>query len=125
MMGHVRKIMWTDDGWPVVLPERYAAVPQTTICDNDLVGTWENITMNYVAGVQQTSTTLTLAANYVATGAFTGVWSYNATTKTLTIGSQKLKVQRELDWEASPRVPTIVYSGLNTSGRSLWGKKVN
>lgn len=125
MMGHVRKIMWTDDGWPVVLPERYAAVPQTVITDNDLVGTWENITMNYVAGVQQTSTTLTLAANYVATGTFTGVWSYNATTKTLTIGSQKLKVQRELDWEASPRVPTIVYTGLNSTGRSLWGKKVN
>jgi arabinan endo-1,5-alpha-L-arabinosidase len=125
MMGHLRKILWTDDGWPVVLPERYAAVPQTTICDNDLVGTWENITLNYVAGVQQTSTTLTLAANYVATGAFTGVWSYNSITKTLTIGTQKLKVQRELDWEVSPRVPTIVYAGLNSGGKSLWGKKVN
>jgi len=125
MMGHLRKMLWTDDGWPVVLPERYAAVPQTIICDNDLVGTWENITLNYVAGVQQTSTTLTLAADYTATGALVGVWSYNATTKTLTIGSQKLKVQRELDWEVSPRVPTIVYTGLNSAGKSLWGKKVN
>jgi arabinan endo-1,5-alpha-L-arabinosidase len=125
MMGHIRKILWTDDGWPVVLPERYAAVPQTPIVDNDLVGTWENITLNYVAGVQQTSTTLTLSSGYVATGALTGTWSYNANTMTLTIGTQKLKVQRELNWEASPRVPTIVYSGLNSSGRSLWGKKVN
>ncbi len=125
MMGHIRKIVWTDDNWPVVLPERYANVPQTTIADNDLVGTWENITLNYVAGVQQTSTTLTLQANYIATGALAGIWSYNSITKTLTIGTQKLKVQRELDWEASPRVSTIVYSGLNSSGRSLWGKKVN
>lgn len=125
MMGHVRKIMWTDDGWPVVLPERYASVPQTIICDNDLVGTWENITLNYVAGVQQTSTTLTLLSNYLATGALTGIWSYNANTKTLTIGTQKLKVERELDWEANPRIPTIVYSGLNSSGKSLWGKKVD
>lgn len=125
MMGHVRKILWTDDGWPVVLPERYANVPQTLITDNDLIGTWENITLNYVAGVQQTSTALTLSANYVATGALSGIWKYDANTKTLTIGSQKLKIQRELDWEASPRVPTIVYSGLNSSGRSLWGKKVN
>lgn len=125
MMGHVRKIMWTDDGWPVVLPERYANVPQTPITDADLVGNWENITLNYVAGVQQTSTTLTLQANYVATGAIAGTWSYNANTKTLTIGTQKLKLQRELNWESSPRVPTIVYSGLNILGRSLWGKKVN
>jgi arabinan endo-1,5-alpha-L-arabinosidase len=125
MMGHVRSIQWTADGWPVVMPERYAAVPQTIITDNDLVGTWENITLNYVAGVQQTSVSLTLSANYTATGALTGTWSYNTNTKTLTIGAQKLIVQRELDWEVSPRVPTIIYAGLNTSGKSLWGKKVN
>jgi len=124
-MGHVRSIQWTADGWPVVMPERYAAVPQTVIAENDLVGTWENITLNYVAGVQQTSTTLTLLADYTATGALAGAWSYNATTKILTIGSTKLNVQRELDWEASPRKPTIIYAGLNATGRSLWGKKVN
>ncbi|MHB9143071.1 MAG: arabinan endo-1,5-alpha-L-arabinosidase [Paludibacter sp.] len=125
MMGHVRKILWTDDGWPVVLPERYAGVPQTIITDNDLIGNWEHITLKYQAGVQQTSVTLTLSANYTASGALTGKWTYNADTKTLTIGSVKLKVQRELDWEASPRVPTIVYTGLNVAGWSLWGKKVN
>lgn len=125
MMGHLRKIMWTDDGWPVVLPERYANVPQTIITDNDLVGTYEHIILNYAAGVQQTSTTLTLLENYTAIGAYFGKWSFNTFTNTLTIGSQKFKIQRELDWEASPRVPTIVYTGLNSSGRSLWGKRIN
>ena len=124
MMGHLRKILWTDDGWPVVLPERYAGVPQTMITDNDLVGNWEYINLAYSAGVQKTSTTLTLTADYKATGAITGSWSYNAYTGTLTIGSFKVKVQRELDWEASPRVPTIVYAGLTSSGISLWGKKI-
>ena len=28
MMGHVRSIRWTESGWPVVMPERYGAVPQ-------------------------------------------------------------------------------------------------
>lgn len=125
MMGHIRSIQWTEDGWPVVMPERYGAVPQTIIADNDLVGTWENITLNYVWGVQQTSVALTLSANYTASGALTGTWSYDANKKILTIGTTKLNVQRELNWEASPRVPTIVYSGLNSTGRSLWGKKVN
>lgn len=125
MMGNVRSIQWTEDGWPVVMPERYGAVPQTIIADNDLVGTWENITLNYVWGVQQTSVALTLSANYTASGALTGTWSYDANKKILTIGTTKLNVQRELNWEASPRVPTIIYSGLNATGRSLWGKKVN
>ena len=124
MMGHLRKILWTDDGWPVVLPERYAGVPQTMITDNDLVGNWEHINLAYSAGVQKTSTTLTLTADYKATGAITGSWSFNSYTGTLTIGSFKVKVQRELDWEASPRVPTIVYAGLTSSGISLWGKKI-
>jgi arabinan endo-1,5-alpha-L-arabinosidase len=124
MMGHVRKIVWTGSGWPVVLPQRYANVPQTIITDNDLIGTWEHITLSYSYQNQRTSTTLTLGANYIASGALSGVWSYNAHTKTLTIGTTQLRVERELDWEANPRVPTIVYAGLNTSGHSLWGKKL-
>ena len=123
MMGHVRAIQWTDDGWPVVMPERYAAVPRYIITDNDLVGTWEHIVLNYAYQTQQTSQTLTLNSDYTATGAISGRWSYNAVKKILTIGTVKVNVQRELDWEASPRKQTIVYSGLNASGRSLWGKK--
>lgn len=79
--------------------------------------------------MQQTYVTETLLTNYTATGALAGTWFYNATTKTLTIftsaGTMKLNVQRELNWEASPRVPTIVYAGLNPTDSSLWGKKVN
>lgn len=125
MMGHIRSIQWTDNGWPVIMPERYAAVPQPIIAENDLVGTWENITLNYTYASQQVSQTLTLSANNIATGALSGIWSYNASTKTLKIGNQKLIVQWGLDWESSPRKPTIVYAGINAAGRSLWGKKTN
>ncbi len=123
MMGHVRKIEWTEDGWPVVLPERYAAVPQDEITESDLTGNWEVITLTYQRGVQQTSTAMTLSPEYNATGAITGTWSYDSTTGILTIGSLKLNVARELDWEESPRVPTIVFTGLDGSGQSVWGKK--
>lgn len=123
MMGHVRKIEWTEDGWPVVLPERYAAVPQDAVTESDLTGTWEVITLSYQYQVQQTSSTMTLGSDHSATGAITGTWSFNAETGMLTIGSRKLKVVRELDWEASTRVPTIVFAGLNESGQSVWGKK--
>ncbi len=122
MMGHVRKIKWTDTGWPVVMPERYTNSPQPAIADADLVGTWENITMAYKYQTQQTSASVVLALNKTATGALTGNWSFDATNKVLSIGNQKLYVEWELDWEASPRVPTIIYSGLTASGRPIWGK---
>lgn len=123
MMGHVRKIRWTADGWPVVMPERYAAVPQTKITADSLVGTWECMTISYSYQKQQTASKLTLSSDNKATGAFTGTWSYNADTKILTIGTQQLCVERELDWEATTRVPTIVFSGLTTAGKPIWGKK--
>ncbi|MBN2742565.1 MAG: arabinan endo-1,5-alpha-L-arabinosidase [Marinilabiliaceae bacterium] len=124
MMGHVRKIRWTDDGWPVVMPERYTAYPEVAITEDELVGQWENITLNYQYQTMQTSTPLTLTSDKKATGALSGTWSFDAVNKVLTIGTQKLCVERELDWEASPRSVTLVYSGLNANGRSLWGKKV-
>ncbi|MDR0688329.1 MAG: arabinan endo-1,5-alpha-L-arabinosidase [Prevotellaceae bacterium] len=124
MMGHVRKIRWTEDGWPVVMPERYAAVPNAEIKADELVGTWEHITLAYSFGAQQTDKPLTLAADRKATGALSGTWEWDAAKKVLTVGAQQLCVEREVDWEASPRTHTIVYAGINPSGESVWGKKV-
>ena len=123
MLGGVRSIQWVD-GWPVVMPERYGKVPQETISESELVGEWEQIDLAYEYGVQKTSTTLTLNADKtVANGTSLGAtWSYDASNKILTIGDVKTKVQREVDWEASPRKVTIVFSGV-TGKKSLWGKK--
>ena len=41
MMGGVRSIQWDSNGWPVVMPERYGAVPQATITASELEGTWK------------------------------------------------------------------------------------
>jgi arabinan endo-1,5-alpha-L-arabinosidase len=123
MMGHVRHIRWTDDGWPVVMPERYAGVPDSVIVVSDLTGAWENISMEYQYREQQAATTLTLSADGKASGAINGDWSYDTDKKILTVGNQKLCVEWGLDWEASPRRPTLVYSGLTANGRPIWGKK--
>ena len=123
MMGHVRKVRWTEDGWPVVMPERYTAAPQEEIDEEELVGDWEQITLNYQYKVQQESAPLSLSADNEASGALSGAWSFDASENVLTIGDLKLYVEREVDWEASPRKMTIVFSGLNSSGVSVWGKK--
>jgi arabinan endo-1,5-alpha-L-arabinosidase len=128
MMGHVRSIRWTTAGWPVVMPERYAAVPQAAITADSLVGNWENIDMSYSAGKQKTSSSLKLSSDGKMSGALNGTWSYDAEGQllTLTVSGVKIElcVQRELDWEASPRVPTIVYAGYRPTGRiTYWGKK--
>ena len=125
MMGHVRAIKWTEDGWPVVDPERYAAVPETTLTEASFVGTWEQITMNYQYSVIQKSATIYLTADKKVSGAATGTWSYDSTNKTLTVNGIKCKVSDAWDWEAATRKVTLTYSGLTASGVPIWGKKVN
>ena len=124
MMGGVRSIQWESNGWPTVMPERYGAVPQASISESELVGAWEHIDLSYSYGNQRTASEMVLGDDHkITSGAWKGAaWSFNAQTNTLTCNGVELKVQREVDWEASPRKVTIVYSGLNGI-KSYWGKK--
>ncbi|WP_029271453.1 arabinan endo-1,5-alpha-L-arabinosidase [Flavobacterium sp. KJJ] len=125
MMGHVRGIQWTEDGWPVVEAERYAGVPATTITDANFVGTWEQITMNYQYKTMQKAGTIYLTADKKVSGDATGTWSYDSTKKILTVNGVKCNVTDAWDWELATRKVTLSYSGLTASGLPVWGKKVN
>lgn len=133
MMGHVRRIYWTSTGWPVVSPERYAKVEQAPITRDDLLGKWEFINLTYSYGKQKTSQSLTVSAvdgdaNKIKfSGALTATATYNPTSQILKVAGSgyELCVSRELDWEASPRHATIVFSGYANSGTTTyWAKKV-
>ena len=126
MMGQVRCIRWTEDGWPVVMPERYGAVPQVEITESELIGNWENIDLSYAYGEQKTSATMTLAADHTVTaGDWEGAtWTYDSSKRILTLDNGvELYLQRETDWEASPRTHTIVYAGYGDDYKTYWGKK--
>ncbi len=124
MLGHVRSIRWTKSGWPLVMPERYGAVPQVTISEAELVGSWENIELVYNYGQQSISSIIVLGEDHTVTsGVWKGMqWKYDASDQILTIGDIELYLQRECNWEGDRRA-TIVYAGLSSSGRSTyWGK---
>ena len=131
MMGHVRRIVWCpasasepDNLWPIALPERYAAVPDWgTITADSLIGNWEHINLKYNYGVQDAATTLNLNSDGTMSGALTGNWSYDVAKKQLTLGSVIVCVEREVDWEATPRRVTFVYAGTEKNlNATYWGK---
>lgn len=131
MMGHVRRIVWCpasasepDNLWPIALPERYAGVPDWgTITKDSLVGTWEHVKLKYSYGNQDKAYTLTLDEDGTMSGALTGDWSYDETTKQLTLDDVIVRVEREVDWEADPRRVTFVYAGTETNlNATYWGK---
>lgn len=125
MMGHVRSIRWTKDGWPLVMPERYGAVPDVAITEEELIGNWEHIDMSYSYGRQKESSVMTLTAEHtVSEGTWKDAsWSYDATSQVLTVNGVDLYLQREADWEANPRTHTIVYAAYGSNNKTYWGKK--
>lgn len=134
MILHVRKLFWTEDGWPVASPERFAATEQTPVLRDELAGTWEQIVMGYrvVPGYAEEQTlpdfqeavALTLDESGTINGAGENTWTYDAPWLTLNwnnVWIDKVYVERGRDWEN--KKPCLVFSGLNNAGTAVWGKK--
>ena len=127
MLGGVRSIIWTSDGWPLVLPERYAGITQKAITETELLGDWQHINLAYHYKKQDASVAMTLGSDHkVKSGWKAGkAWTFDASKNVLTIDNERFYLRRELDWEANPRKETIVYVGLSKDGKiTYWGKKV-
>ena len=134
MILHTRKLYWTKDGWPVASPQRYAGEFATAIKTEDLVGDWEQITLNYriVPGYDkeqnqadfQYSVPLSLNANGAINGDAANKWTYTAPWLELKWSNgttDQVYVDRGRDWENKKE--TILFTGLNNQGTSVWGKK--
>ena len=127
MLGGVRSVIWTADGWPLVLPERYAGITQKAITETELLGDWQHINLAYHYKKQDASVVMTLGNDHkVKSGWKAGkAWTFDASKNVLTIDNERFYLRRELDWEANPRKETIVYVGLSKDGKTTyWGKKV-
>lgn len=138
MMGHVRRIAWCpssadalDDLWPIALPERYAGLSdKSPVTAGEIAGTWEHIDLKYDYGKQDVASNLVLKADGTMSGALSGSWTFDAEKQYLTLKTASktvvVVVAREADWEASPRVATIVYAGTEKSlNATWWGKRVS
>lgn len=128
---HVRKILWTEEGWPVVSPERYAGEQDQDIPEHLIVGQWEHIILDPSVDGQIQSTPLSLTADYELEGSKgTGRWSFDGK-MTLTLvwnevmegqgRIEKVQVLPSWDWEKGTQ--TLVFTGLNEKGISSWGKQ--
>ncbi len=137
MVLHVRKILWTEDGWPVVSPERYAAVDQTPVSEEELVGNYDQIVFGYqvVPGFADTQTSpdfqdsvpMELNADGSINGDAGQSWSYDPPWLTLNWNggwTDILHVERGRDWEKKV-TSTILFTGLNNAGTAIWAKKVD
>ena len=135
MVMHVRQLFWTEDGWPLVSPQRYAAEREAAVTEEEIAGQWEIIRFDYevVPGYAEEQVDpgysiaelVRLESDGSVSGAIAGSWSYNPPWLTLTADgtSWSLRVERGRDWENGV-AETVLFTGLQENGYAVWGKKI-
>lgn len=128
---HVRKILWTAEGWPVVSPERYAGEKEQDIPKRLLSGNWERIVIRQEVDGQVEAEPLRLEDGGRATsGSLEGHWSFDGK-RTLTMDwsdtsegtKEELLLLPSWDWELGRH--TLIFTGMNEKGISIWGKRIS
>ncbi|MCM1451107.1 MAG: arabinan endo-1,5-alpha-L-arabinosidase [Clostridium sp.] len=138
---HLREIFFTPDGWPVVSPERYAGTPARKFSDEDLAGQWEIIRIQEpndqrevkaewkegdpLRGSLNKSTLITFKPQGATDGQWE--WKFDADSQLLSLKSPSEEISGIIvhhghDWELQQR--TILATGLDARGRSVWLKRV-
>lgn len=129
---HIRKILWTDDGWPVVSPERYAGEKEQKLNKNMVVGSYERIVIDPYEFLQLEPSTMTLLSNgKINSTSSNDYWTFIEPNilklnwckdKSKNIyETETVKVLPAWDWEKWKA--TLVFTGLSNKGIAVWGKK--
>lgn len=123
---HVRKMVFTEEGWPVVSPERYAGEQEQPVQAAELEGEWECLSIDASnSGMQHAISGWHFERGGVLrVGDRQGRWQIippNALR--FQIGNNpevSAKVLPAWDWEND--VPALVFTGLDKNGTAVWGK---
>lgn len=143
---HLRQLFFTEDGWPVVSPERYAGSAPRQFTNADLAGEWEIVRVTEPSlergleagqilwgegelkdGECNVSTMLTLDKAGTLSGEKAGTWNFIESKQLLSLKLGEEDVNNLIifaghDWENETE--TVLFTGLDSRGRSVWGKRV-
>jgi len=136
---HIRQIFFTPEGWPVVSPQRFTASEPAHFSREDLCGTWE------IIRVHEPSAERNLEAGQILWGEGALLdgecnvssllhlaeeaddWTFNPQKQSLSLRINGEVIENLIifaghDWERQRE--TILFSGLDPQGRSVWGKRI-
>ena len=143
MVLHVRQLFFTPDGWPVASPQRYVEGIGEVVSEKKIAGEWEMIRIResvyereLEAGQilwgegelheKEWNKSFHINLNSDGSTSNNGSWSFEGQnqTLTLTIGEENIRnlyLFFGQDWENQTQ--TLLFTGLDDKGRSVWGKR--
>lgn len=143
MVLHLRELFFTPDGWPVVSPQRYAGEAERVVSKQDITGEWELIRIRESTYERQLEAgqilwgegslkeeewndSFHLYLNADGTTSDNGTWNFTKKNQTISLSLGKdtirnLYIFAGQDWENQKH--TLLLTGLDDEGRSVWGKR--
>jgi len=144
MVLHIRELFFTPEGWPVASPQRYAGDEKRKIAKKEIAGKWELVRITEPEYERQLEAgqilwgegslkeeewnyPFHLQLNADGSAGDRNAWSFNEKEQSLllTIEGETIRdihIFAGHDWENQAR--TILFTGLDDRGRSVWGKRV-
>lgn len=142
---HLRQVFFTPDGWPVVSPERYAGSAPRKFSAADMAGEWEIVRVQEPAyerrleagqilwgegQLKDEEWNLSSILSFEKNGCLgknKGNWSLSEAKQLLSLTLEgecvdNLIVFAGHDWENETE--TVLFTGLDSRGRSVWGKRI-
>ena len=123
----VHRMEMTEDGWPVVLPTRYAGETVTKIKRADVAGDWQVVDLGKdITAEAALPETVRFDKNGRLSGALVGSWKLTGHDRAeLTTAEGTLEGVFARGWDETTQEWTTTFSVLTDNGASLWGRQVD
>ncbi|MDK2810681.1 MAG: arabinan endo,5-alpha-L-arabinosidase [Petroclostridium sp.] len=124
----VRKLVWSEDGWPLVSPELYAGEKLQKIDQSIIAGTYDRIKhFDFMLSVVEPSEKMYLKPDKTCMiDREKGEWFIEGDYRlVIQVGNitERYVIIPSWDWEK--KTTTLVLTGIDSEGRCIWGKKNN
>lgn len=123
----VRKMYWTESGWPVLSPEPYTGEIGQEIPEEALIGFYERINLqkSLPQGIQTAVPMKLAAGGYYESCSIQGTWSYADGKLKIQYGPHEEEAFVRAVWDVERGEKTIAISGLSKKGVPFWAKKTD
>lgn len=125
---HIRRIIWTEDEWPLISPELYAGEQEQPLLPCDFEGTWEVLLLNRHENNQVHSEPYNMLPGGIIGNDVDGHWEHlKGNVFNLFISKFKsiFEVIAIAAWDRENWNPTLVFTGKNKQGEVMLAKKNN
>ncbi|BCZ47940.1 beta-xylosidase [Clostridium gelidum] len=127
---NVRKILWSEDGWPMVSPERYTGETEEKIEKDAIIGNWQLILQD--KNVNEIIPSLQYefkSNNKIKSEKQSGKWELtgdNNIVIEMSNNGEETKYNGKVipSWDFENEKSTLVFTAINRNGVALWGKLI-